>query len=187
MGLDMYLYKKTYVKNWEHTDTKLKHEFTIKMGGEVRPDIKPERISYITEEVGYWRKFNALHGWFVENCGGGKDECQEIYVENGKMEELLKTLKQVQGVMNKSRKFVKTLTDWNNSPYDVEVYECEDEVRELFSPTEGFFFGGGEIDEYYKHQVDSTVELIENLLKEVDRTDSVKGLYSGDFYYQASW
>ena len=28
------------------------------------------------EEVAYWRKFNALHNWFVQNCQDGVDECQ---------------------------------------------------------------------------------------------------------------
>ena len=67
----MYLYKKTYVQNWEHTSPEKKHTISIKKGGKVRKDIKPERICYITEQIAYWRKFNALHGWFIENCGGG--------------------------------------------------------------------------------------------------------------------
>lgn len=25
----------------------------------------------------YWRKVNAVHAWFVDNCQGGVDECQE--------------------------------------------------------------------------------------------------------------
>ena len=32
MGLDMYLYKKTYVKNWDHNDKKDHYEITIKKG-----------------------------------------------------------------------------------------------------------------------------------------------------------
>ena len=27
------------------------------------------------EEVGYWRKANAIHGWFVRNVQNGKDDC----------------------------------------------------------------------------------------------------------------
>ena len=52
MGLDMYLSKKTYVKQWEHKgEDNFKVEVTKK--GEPVENIKPERISYITEEVGY--------------------------------------------------------------------------------------------------------------------------------------
>ena len=183
----MYLYKKTYVKNWEHTNPELRHEFTVKIGGNVRPDIKPERICYITEEVAYWRKFNALHGWFVEQCGGGVDECQEIYVGEDKMEELLKVLKQVSEVLNRSKEVVKVLQDWNGKDYEVKSFDCEDELDGIFSPTQGFFFGSGEIDEYFKKDVENTIEIVENLLSENKEDDAVKGLYGGDFYYRASW
>ena len=188
MGLDMYLYKKTYVKNWNHTSPEFVNHITIKQGDEERKDIKPERISYITEEVGYWRKFNALHGWFVQNCGDGEDRCQEIHVSDDMMTNLLETLKKVQTILNKSELVTKVLVDWNGKDYEVQVYDKTDEVEEIFAPTEGFFFGSGEIDKYFKEYVDETVELIESLLKESDEIyNPVKGIYSGDFFYRASW
>ena len=61
MGLDMYLYKKSYVKNWQHMKPESLHKITIKKGGKVRKDIKTDRITYIIEEVAYWRKANAIH------------------------------------------------------------------------------------------------------------------------------
>lgn len=30
----------------------------------------------IAEDVGYWRKANAIHAWFVKNVQGGVDNCQ---------------------------------------------------------------------------------------------------------------
>ncbi len=53
MGLDMYAYRKAYVKNWEHMQPEELHEITVRRGGKVRKDIKPPRIGYIEEEVGY--------------------------------------------------------------------------------------------------------------------------------------
>jgi hypothetical protein len=160
MGLDMYLYKKTYVQNWEHNPPEQHHQIEIKRGGVLRKDIKPNRICYITEQVAYWRKFNALHGWFVNECGGGIDECQDINVDEDKLVELLETLKKV------SDNF--TL------------------AKELLPPVQGFFFGGDEIDEYYKEDVNSTIKIIEELLKEHEQSKEY-GLYSGDFEYRASW
>ncbi len=186
MGLDMYLQKKTYVKNWSHQKPEEEHEITVKINGELRKDIKPERISYITEEVAYWRKFNALHGWFVENCAGGKDECQEIYVGEEGLEKVLVVLKQVSELLQKSKPVVKVLQDWNGKDFEVTTYDCEDEVKDLFSPTSGFFFGSDEIDGYYKKEVEDTIEVIENLLKE-NEVSKEHGLYSGEFYYRASW
>ena len=160
MGLDMYLNKKTYVQNWKHNPSEEHHQIEVKRGGVIRTDIKPSRITYIVEQVGYWRKFNALHGWFVDNCGRGVDECQEIYVEEEKLEELLETLKEVSSDFTKS--------------------------SELLPPTQGFFFGSDEVDEYYKQDVNSTIEVIEEVLKEHELSKQY-GLHSGDFYYQASW
>jgi hypothetical protein len=165
MGLDMYLYKKTYVKNWEHNPAELQHQIEVKKNGVVRDDIKPSRINYIVEEVAYWRKFNALHGWFVQHCGGGVDECQDIYVSEESMLELLNGLKEVS----------KGLSVGN-----VNI------GQDFLPPTQGFFFGSGDIDEYYIDCVNSTIEIIEGLLKENEQSKE-HGLYSGDFYYHASW
>ena len=156
----MYLYKKTYVQNWEHNPPEQHHQIEIKRGGVLREDIKPNRICYITEQVAYWRKFNALHGWFINNCGGGVDECQDISVDEEKLKELLETLKEV------SSNFTK--------------------ADELLPPTQGFFFGSDEVDEYYKEEVNSTIKIIEDLLEENEQSKEY-GLYSGEFEYRASW
>ena len=47
MGLDMYLNKHTYIKNWSFMDKPELHEVTIKKGGKVRKDIEKKKISSI--------------------------------------------------------------------------------------------------------------------------------------------
>jgi len=74
MGLDMYLSKKTYVKQWSHNKPEDQYEVSVKRGGVTYPSIRPERVSYVTEEIMYWRKANQIHGWFVSNC----QEVQEV-------------------------------------------------------------------------------------------------------------
>ena len=69
MGLDMYLNKKTYVKNWDHRDEK--HSIVVLKDNEIRHDIKPNRITNIEEENMYWRKEDAIHGWIVRNIQDG--------------------------------------------------------------------------------------------------------------------
>lgn len=140
MGLDMYLFKKSYVKNWSYMNESEQHRVSVKKGGEDRKDIKPERVSYIVEEVGYWRKFNALHDWFVKNCQNGIDECQETYIDNEKLQELLGILKEV---------------DKDNT-----------KAEELLPTSEGFFFGSTNYDEYYFQDVRDTIVLLESLLAE---------------------
>ena len=142
MGLDMYLYKRTYVKNWEFMDESQKHRILIEKDGKVREDIKPERITYITEEVAYWRKFNALHAWFVENCQDGIDDCKEYYVSVEQLKELLSILQEID-----SSNLLKT-------------------AEENLPTQSGFFFGGTEYDEYYFEEVKETIKTLESLLSE---------------------
>jgi hypothetical protein len=177
MGLDMYLTKKSYVKNWDHMKPEEKHTITVKKGGKKRTDINPKRISYIVEEVAYWRKFNALHGWFVSECADGTDDCKEMYVSIETLQKITDILKQVKNVIDKSEKTTKVLQDWNGKDYEVSTYHCEDEVKELLPPTQGFFFGAYEIDDWYKQDVEKTIKIFEELLQDDN----------GDYYYQASW
>ena len=87
MGLDMYLMKKTYVGgNYEHNH--ISGNIALLRDNTLIPiDIK--RTVYIEEEVGYWRKANAIHNWFVSNVQDGKDDCHEYYVSQEAMKELL--------------------------------------------------------------------------------------------------
>ena len=89
MGLDMYLEKRTYVRNWDHSPDDRRHEITVKLGGKDHPAIKTERISYIIKHIAYWRKANQVHQWFVDNCQDGKDDCGTHYVPRKKLQELL--------------------------------------------------------------------------------------------------
>ncbi len=139
MGLDMYLYKKTYVQNWEHQTPEQRHTISVKLGENAREDIKPHRIAYIVEQIGYWRKFYALHGWIIDNCGGGIDECQKIDISAHDLRVLLETLREVK----------RAIEDKDSKT-----------IRLLFPPSGGFCFGS-EVDEYYKKQIDQTIPIIE--------------------------
>jgi hypothetical protein len=138
MGLDMYLSKKTYVKNWSFHKPEEKHSISIKKGGKARKDIKPKRVSYIVEEVMYWRKANAIHNWFVQNCQDGIDECQESYVSRKKLEELASICEEVVKTGNVS----------------------------LLETTSGCFFGGTDYDEWYFEECKNTGKTLRKLLAE---------------------
>jgi len=181
MGLDMYLYKKTYVQNWKHTPKEQKYSISIKRGGKKVTTIQPNRISEITESVGYWRKFNALHNYFVQNFADGVDDCKEMYVPKEDLEKLLDVLRKVKKILDKSKKKKSNIVvGWANGEEmreDVEVYDS-DKIEELLPTAPGFFFGGTEYDDYYYDQVTHTIGLFEALLEEDDISD---------FYYEASW
>lgn len=174
MGLDMYLYKKMYIGN-DYKEPK--DQVLIKVKG-----VKQERVSEIVEKIGYWRKANQIHSWFITNCANGDDDCRDIYVEPEQLEELLKIV----NIVLKSSKLIKGKV-YNGTRFEngksIEIYEdglvMENKklAEELLPTAEGFFFGGTNYDQYYYEDLEQTKEILENALKEED----------GDFYYRASW
>ena len=145
MGLDMYLYKKNYIRQGEYYKPEVVNEVTVKTGGEVDKHIKPERVVYVVEEVGYWRKANQIHNWFVTNVQNGIDECQSSYVSRERLEELLGLCKQVRD---------------DNSL-----------AEELLPSASGFFFGGTEYDEWYFEDINNTISIIEDCLSDKNADD----------------
>jgi len=72
---------------WEHMKPEDKTKVTIK--GKKAQFIDPKRVSYIIEEVAYWRKANQIHAWFVKNCQDGQDDCKDYQVSTEQLTELL--------------------------------------------------------------------------------------------------
>ena len=130
MGLDMYLEAEKYLSAYSPEDTEPREAIMKLFHGNT-----PKKIRF---EAGYWRKANAIHQWFVNNCQGGKDECQDTYVSREKLQELLDLCKTV----GKSKK----------------------KAAELLAPQGGFFFGSTDIDQYYFQDLKDTIEILEKCL-----------------------
>ena len=139
MGLDMYLSKKTYVKQWDHQSPEEKYEVKVTKGGEPVEAIKASRVKYIEEEIGYWRKANQIHRWFVENVQEGKDDCGEYYVGDTQLQELMDVCKKV---------------------------TADNSLAESLLPSaSGFFFGATNYDEWYFEDVKNTISILEDALQ----------------------
>lgn len=145
MGLDQYINRKSYIQNWSF-DKENKYEVVVTKNGQPI-HIKSDKVTYVTEELGYFRKFNALHNWFVQ-LADGRDECQEIIFYEENLDSLLLTMKEV--LISKS----------------------EDVALEMFPPVSGFFFGSIQIDEWYWKDLESSIKLFQEIKDEwvVDRT-----------------
>lgn len=115
MGLDMYLYgvKQEF---W-------KHDYNI--GGYKE-----------STEIGYWRKANQIHAWFVEYCQDGIDNCATYYVSGEDLECLLNKCKKVIANPERAKEIL---------PTDIS----------------GCFFGSDEYDEYYFADIRETIEICE--------------------------
>lgn len=156
MGLDMYLTKRIYI-DAEYNHRNISGSIQITQDGKEIP-IKFDRIKYIEESVGYWRKANHIHKWFVDNVQSGKDDCEQYDVSKAQCEKLLELCKKIK---NK-----------------------ESRPEEVLPRESGFFFGGTDYDEYYERDIDSTIEIMETILFECDAS---KDYFGFDLYYQSSW
>jgi len=171
MGLDMYLYKKHYVKNWDHNPPERKTTLTVKLGGKKHPEINTKKVSYIQEEVGYWRKANAIHQWFVDNVQDGVDQCQESYVDPEKLKALLQTCLAIKNE-------VKLIPGVDDKGREIKVLDKPEFAKELLPSQGGFFFGGTEYDEWYLRDIEDTIKILEAELKLEHRVE---------YYYRSSW
>ena len=191
MGLDMYLERRSYVKNWDFKGPEERFDVQVKRDGKTPGGIEPSRITYITEEMGYWRKANAIHQWFVDNCADGVDECQPIYVEI----DMLKKLKEVcievrDSIIGKPLVDKEVVIGWGpegdmKGTHKVYASFYTKLAEELLPTQEGFFFGNTEYDEYYLEMLEDTIRIIDDCLAAEEKAEQDK-VWS-DFYYQASW
>lgn len=128
MGLDMYLEGNKFL--WTNYGDESK--CPRKVVGKCFPSVQGTP-SNVTFEVGYWRKANAIHKWFVDNVQGGEDKCNKFPV----YEEHLYALREA---------------------CEKAIAGDHDAL-----PTQGgFFFGGTEYDEWYYKNLKYTLEVIKN-------------------------
>ena len=161
MGLDMYLSARKYFSKNDYSDReniKINPEFDIIASIAPKDLTKYSQFSGISVSypIGYWRKANAIHGWFVNELAGGVDECQEIPVPREKLVELRNLC---------------------NAAVSQPAM-----AGDILPPTQGFFFGGYEIDEYYMQDLKDTVTMIDHVLSTIPEDN-----WEWEIYYQASW
>lgn len=110
-------------------------------------------------EIGYWRKANAIHKWFVDHVQGGNDDCGSYEVSKEQLDQLLKDCKKVRAAYHGRLNKV---------------------IASLLPTQNGFFFGSTEYDKGYLEDIEHTIEVLESALTMFD-------LESNKFYYQSSW
>jgi hypothetical protein len=188
MGLDMYLYRSKKVKGLTAEDYS-KVDNTIsdvpkeafksvresikgrtKQAYEQLDEVVKERGVYskwlsIFEDIGYWRKANQIHTYFVQECQGGIDECQLARISQKKLNKLMSLCKQALA-----------LKEVYLNDGIIQGKGCE----EILPTASGFFFGGTEFNEWYFQDIEETIEIISKVLKETDfKTQTI--------FYRSSW
>lgn len=134
----MYLRKEVYIgANYEHRN--VNGVIDLK-SGDTPIKVELSKVSSVIEHVGYWRKANAIHKWFVDNVQDGVDDCETYDVSFKKLVELRELC----------------------------VKSLEEKTGDYLPPQEGFFFGGTDIDEDYFNDLRNTIEILNSLDPEGD-------------------
>ena len=146
MGLDMYLSAKKFL--WPNTREDMESQKSNPLVQDVIaagiPFVSSPmaddgfKLSYVEIQIGYWRKANAIHGWFVKNIQDGNDDCRDYWV----MPDQLKQLKE---------KCAAILLAPQMAP-------------EFLPSREGFFFGGTDYDEWYFRDLNETMKIVDRAL-----------------------
>ena len=140
MGLDQYLYAKKYFTNAEWRPEAEREVFSklieLANAGDFIDNELP--MAYVDVKVAYWRKQNAIHNWFVQECQNGEDECQAVYVGREKLEKLRDLCR--------------------------EVLANPTLASDLLPTSNGFFFGSTDYDKWYWEGLTHTADTIDKLL-----------------------
>jgi len=143
MGLDQYLSASEYISRWDYSPEydRSENELFSQIVSQFGVEVDPSGFAGLSIDfpMGYWRKSNQIHNWFVENLADGVDECQKIFV---------------------SRESLENLRDLCN-----QVLADNSLAKDLLPTGAGFFFGSLEYDEYYFGDLKQTVEIIDRCLK----------------------
>jgi hypothetical protein len=119
--------------------------------------VKDQEAVVVSITCMYWRKANAIHAWFVDNCQAGVDDCGEYLVHPEQMAQLRTHCLQ-----------------------ELEAYK-KGQAGQILTPRAGFFFGGTEVDEWYARELQETVDGLERV---INLAIQIGGI---DFYYHSSW
>lgn len=140
----------------------------------------------IMKQVGYWRKANQIHNFFVKNVQDGVDDC-DYHNECTReiLEDLLRTCKIVLdscATTDGKIHIEDRATDNGREPIyrDGQVVIDSSVAEELLPHCRGFFFGGDGYDEYYVSDIVDTIKILEDVLATTDfETQMV--------FYVSSW
>jgi hypothetical protein len=179
MGLDMYL-ERCNRKAWGYKNLDLDEVKKSKpaLYEELKPYIHQRGSEHfhwesLFEEVGYWRKANAIHKWFVDNVQDGVDNCEYYEVSKEQLEELLDICKTVKDKTQLKKGWVHNGDTFANGKW-CPNYEEGDTITnpevaaELLPTQDGFFFGSTEYDEYYMADIVETIDILTNVLETTD-------------------
>jgi len=110
----------------------------------------------LSMEVMYWRKANQIHGWFERHVSNGElQNVTDYEVDWDTLEQLVTDCRRVLETFTwgDGLRFSDDLTKEQLGSIEKVSTKNEALVNDLMPPTQGFFFGGNEIDDWYFRDV----------------------------------
>ena len=166
MGLDMYLRGSRYLLS-DATSKEISkniHNMFPELG---EPSASYNdglyEVSTVVVNIGYWRKANHIHHWFVKYIQDGTDDCGDYTVT---WHDLVQLRAMCQAVIDDPEK-----------------------ANDLLPTSSGFFFGGTDYDEWYFKDVQHTIDIINKIDAQLmtGQLDTGERWSRWEFEYQASW
>lgn len=186
MGLDMFLYREQHITTTDNKITYKDYNTEEEQQVELQSDYEDGMYhATIKTCVADWRKANQIHKWFVDSIQEGKDDCGYYYVPFEHLQRLLDICKKIK----KECPLVdgKVQNGYSFNENGEKVYDYEDgkvmtnvELAEKLLPTsEGFFFGGTGYDQWYMQDIEYTIVVLEDIIKNDNG--------GANYYYTSSW
>lgn len=177
MGLDMYLYRKTYVQSFDAEKKDIVTQVKV-VDKQNKYGINPDKVVYITEEVGYWRKANQIHNFFIKQTGK-EDNCEPIRIPIGILRNLYERCKAILKDNTQEKEEIYQDLKGEEKVRTVKVLKDDTKAKELLPTCDGPFFGSMAYGEWYVEDLERTIEILEPLINSEDGWS--------EFIYEASW
>lgn len=145
--------------------------------------VSPELPTCLQEEIGYWRKANHIHAWFVDNVQDGEDDCKKYSVSRDQLAKLYEIVDRVLDASKLVPGKVANGYTWDGDKRvdileDGQVIEDPAVAIDLLPTRKGLFFGHYDYDQYYVEDLRHTRKILTEAL-------SLPAGYG--FIYQSSW
>lgn len=198
MGLDQYI----TIRHKSTNNAYAKWEKYWKLKDSERIGIRQPKEPSGALIIGYFRKHNNVHNWFVENVQKGVDDCGRYRISVDDLQNLKQICENIMSHVTKTKRPPKYSTDIHGEQYEVwqyDEYTITDEgmeyVKEHFPSRSGFFFGNTNYNDDYFWTVENTIEVIKRVIDITNEnffplyTDRTTGEYTGDWVleYSSSW
>ena len=198
MGLDQYI----TIRHKSTNNAYKKYEDFYKQPYEEREGKKHPDSPSKDFIVGYFRKHNQIHKWFVDNVQDGVDDCGRYVVTVQQIETLRDICEKIMAGVTKTEKPAKFMTDrWGEEheiwqmPTYTPTEETMQYAQEVLPTQSGFFFGDTSYTDDYFYCVENAIEVLNTVLNLCQQnffslyTDKKTGAYNGRWVleYHSSW